>query len=106
MEYLIEIAAAILMGLGGWALTWLSEKWKLDGLAPEFEDLLAKAVKYGERKAKQAAPEDGIEFDNQVLDAAVSFILETAPDLMSKLGITEDVVSQYVEAKMEEIIGD
>jgi hypothetical protein len=105
MEYLIEIAGAILLGVGTWALTWLSEKWKLDGLAPEFEDLLGKAVQYGERKAKQMVPDDP-DFDNQVLDLAVDFVLDTAPQLLKQLDIDADVVEKYVEAKMEQLLGN
>ena len=104
MEYLIEIVGAILMGIGGWALTWLKEKWKLDGLAPEFEDLLGKAVKYGQRKAKKNVGPDSVDFDNELIDTAVEFVMDTAPYLMKKLGIKPEQVKGYVEAKMGEML--
>jgi len=101
MDYLIEIVGAILMGIGSWALVWLKEKWKLDGLAPEFEDLLGKAVKYGERQAKKTG---SVNFDNEVLDSAVEFLVDTAPYLMKKLGIKPEQVRQYVESKMGDML--
>jgi len=104
MEYLVEIMGAILMGIGGWALTWLKEKWKLDGLAPEFEDLLAKSVQYGQRKAKESIGDSSPDFNNEVVNMASNFVLDTAPMLMKKLGINPEQVQQYVEAKMGEML--
>ena len=104
MEYLIEIVGSGLLGIISWFVVWLKERTKLDALAPEFEDLLAKAVQYGQRKAKESVGDSSPDFDNEVVNMASNFVLDTAPMLMKKLGINPEQVQQYVEAKMGEML--
>ena len=104
MEYLIEIVGSGLLGIIGWFVMWLKERTKLDALAPEFEDLLAKAVQYGQRKAKESFSPEDVSFKNEMVNNAVNFIFDTAPLLMKKLGINPEHVQHYVEAKMGEML--
>jgi hypothetical protein len=105
MEYLIEIVGAAVLGLGSWVLMWLKENLKssiINKLMPEFESMLEKAVRYGERKAKEAS-KDGVTHDNDVIKVAVQFVFDNAPKLLKRLGIKKEAVRSYVESKMEEL---
>jgi len=103
MEALINtilglIGAGVLSAAGVFIRRFLGDK-----AAEQVMALIESAVGYGKRAAKRKLGDaaEKIEFDNEVVDQAFSFVIQRAPKWVRWAGFTEGLVRELVEGQLE-----
>lgn len=108
LTVLIQIFAAVLLAVGSWAVKKFADRLGLDQddrMRVYLQDALANAVKYGKQQATTKIAQSGVskvEIDNQIAADAARYVIESTPDAVKKLKLTEDNIKKLVLARLEQ----
>ncbi len=104
LEIVIQLVGALLMTVGTWAVTMVSQKLKLSNdseVRTYLQEALQRAVNFGIEKARtQAKDIKTVEVRNEVVADAANYVISKTPDALKKLGISEDSVRDLVRARL------
>lgn len=120
IELLYQLALAAAFGglsvLAPFAINWVLEKTKLDKLLGEdltrnyLNNAFENAIQYGVSQvdAKVAKIDGNIDLGvkNQILEIAVTYVLDAVPDGLERFGINSpEAVRKLVTARLEKLLG-
>ncbi len=104
LDIVIQLFGAVLMAVGTWAVTMLSQKLKLSSdseVRAYLQDTLQRAVSFGVEKARTQAKDIGtVEVRNEVVADAANYVIGKTPDALKRLGISEDSIQDLVRARL------
>ena len=100
----IDLLAAALMALGGWALTKLGRKFGLEADG-QVRVYLAEALAGGigwakEQAAKRSEDFAHIEVRRKVVAEASHYVIERVPDAVKRLGLDRERIEKLIEARL------
>ena len=104
LDIVIQLFGAVLMAVGTWAVTMLSQKLKLSSdseVRAYLQEALQRAVSFSVDKARtQAKDIKTVEVRNEIVADAANYVISKTPDALKKLGISEDSIQDLVRARV------
>jgi len=104
LDVALQLAAAVLLGFGGWVIRWLLLKLRLDADAQVrayLTQALEAGVNMGIGKVSGAAGKlHKVEIRNQVTAEALRYVVERVPGAIEHFGLTPAVVAQMIAARL------
>ena len=100
----IDLLAAVLMALGGWALTKLGRKFGLEA-DDQVRLYLGEALAGGIGWAKEQARKRGddfarIEVRSRLVAEAGNYVIERVPDAVERFGLDPARIEKLIEARL------
>lgn len=103
-EVVVSTLAVLLMALGSYAITKLSQKLRIDAdsqFNAILNDALVNAVDYAVELAhRRGESVSKLDVRNQVVADAVNYVMEGVPDVLRHFGLTPERISKLVLARL------
>lgn len=101
----IEVAAALLVVLGGWAIAKLGKYLglKQDAEIRDYlEQALTKGLAYGAAEAKKRTKGTKINVESETVAQAGTYVLAAVPDALTRFQITPERLADMLKARLND----
>ncbi|MCH7870678.1 MAG: hypothetical protein IID33_03160 [Planctomycetes bacterium] len=100
----IDLLAAALMTLGGWALAKLGRKFGLeadDQVRIYLGEALAGGIGWAKEQARKRSEDIAhIEVRSKLVAEAANYVIERVPDALKRFGLDRERIEKLVEARL------
>lgn len=100
----IDLLAAALMTLGGWALARLGRKFGLeadDQVRIYLGEALAGGIGWAKEQARKRSEDvSHIEVRSKLVAEAANYVIERVPDALRRFGLDRERIEKLVEARL------
>jgi hypothetical protein len=106
IEVVLGLLAAAVLTAGTYAIKKVADKFGIDvegALASRLQDGLYFAVEFAQQRLAEKGKKYTIETERELVADAVNYIINSFPDTIAALGITEARLIELIEARLNAV---